>query len=66
MDFFGSGLPVVTDEQPSHDTGTHTYTIIIQEWLWAFANKNFNFSEVLEDDDETVAMIKELLDTRIR
>jgi hypothetical protein len=26
----------------------------------------FFFTEVLEDDDETVAMIKELLDTRIR
>jgi hypothetical protein len=26
----------------------------------------FFLTEVLEDDDETVAMIKELLDTRIR
>jgi Fe-S cluster biogenesis protein NfuA len=42
MDFFSSGLPVVTEELPSNDT------------------------EVQEDDDETVAMIKELLDTRIR
>ncbi|KAL1462544.1 hypothetical protein WDU94_014373 [Cyamophila willieti] len=42
MDFFSSGLPVLTDTQPSSDTAIH------------------------EDDDETVQMIKELLDTRIR
>ncbi|XP_078285004.1 NFU1 iron-sulfur cluster scaffold homolog, mitochondrial-like [Rhinoraja longicauda] len=42
MDFFASGLPVVTDEAPSSDTAPS------------------------EDDDEVVAMIKELLDTRIR
>ncbi|XP_022100228.1 NFU1 iron-sulfur cluster scaffold homolog, mitochondrial-like [Acanthaster planci] len=42
MDFFTSGLPVMTDEQPAADTEVH------------------------EDDDDTVAMIKELLDTRIR
>ncbi|OWF45476.1 NFU1 iron-sulfur cluster scaffold homolog, mitochondrial-like [Mizuhopecten yessoensis] len=42
MDFFASGLPVLTDEQPSSDTA------------------------IDEDDDETVLMIKELLDTRIR
>jgi len=42
MDFFASGVPVVTEPQPSLDT------------------------EIQEDDDETVAMIKELLDTRIR
>lgn len=42
MDFFASGLPVVTDEAPSSDTAPS------------------------EDDDEVVAIIKELLDTRIR
>ncbi|KAI8796414.1 NFU1 iron-sulfur cluster scaffold mitochondrial [Biomphalaria glabrata] len=42
MDFFASGLPVLTDEKPSGDTVIH------------------------EDDDETVQLIKELLDTRIR
>ncbi|XP_018908218.1 NFU1 iron-sulfur cluster scaffold homolog, mitochondrial isoform X1 [Bemisia tabaci] len=42
MDFFASGLPVLTDAQPSADT------------------------QINPDDDETVAMIKELLDTRIR
>lgn len=43
MDFFHSGLPVVTeDAKPSTDT------------------------EINEDDSDTVAMIKELLDTRIR
>ena len=43
MDFFASGLPLVSAEaKPSTDT------------------------EILDDDDEVVAMIKELLDTRIR
>lgn len=42
MDFFASGLPVLTDETPSGDTVIH------------------------DDDDDTVALIKELLDTRIR
>jgi len=42
MDFFASGLPVLTDEKPAGDT------------------------LIDDDDDETVALIKELLDTRIR
>ncbi|CAG9111524.1 unnamed protein product [Plutella xylostella] len=42
MDFFASGLPVVTDAKPSGDT------------------------QINDDDDEIVQMIKELLDTRIR
>ncbi|XP_077301180.1 NFU1 iron-sulfur cluster scaffold homolog, mitochondrial-like [Arctopsyche grandis] len=42
MDFFATGLPILTDVQPSGDTQIH------------------------EDDDEVVQMIKELLDTRIR
>uniref|UniRef100_A0A8C6RMK4 NFU1 iron-sulfur cluster scaffold homolog, mitochondrial n=1 Tax=Nannospalax galili TaxID=1026970 RepID=A0A8C6RMK4_NANGA len=42
MDFFASGLPLVTEETPSGEAGGS------------------------EEDDEVVAMIKELLDTRIR
>ncbi|XP_067138361.1 NFU1 iron-sulfur cluster scaffold homolog, mitochondrial-like [Centruroides vittatus] len=42
MDFFASGLPVMTDELPPEDTA------------------------ISPDDDETVIMIKELLETRIR
>lgn len=42
MDFFASGLPVVTDAKPMGDT------------------------QINEDDDETVQMIKELLDSKIR
>lgn len=42
MDFFASGLPVITESEPSSDT------------------------QITEEDDETVQMIKELLDTRIR
>lgn len=42
MDFFASGLPILTDVKPTSDTQIH------------------------EDDNETVMMIKELLDSRIR
>lgn len=42
MDFFATGLPVMTDETPPEDTA------------------------ISPDDDETVMMIKELLETRIR
>lgn len=42
MDFFASGLPVLTEGEPTSDT------------------------QISADDDETVQMIKELLDTRIR
>ncbi|XP_022249630.1 NFU1 iron-sulfur cluster scaffold homolog, mitochondrial-like isoform X2 [Limulus polyphemus] len=42
MDFFASGLPVLTDEPPPSDT------------------------EIQPEDNETVQMIKELLETRIR
>lgn len=42
MDFFSSGLPVVTEDAPRSETAA------------------------TEEDDEVVAMIKELLDTRIR
>ncbi|OCT86665.1 NFU1 iron-sulfur cluster scaffold homolog, mitochondrial [Xenopus laevis] len=42
MDFFSTGLPVVTDEAPRGDPAAS------------------------EEEDEVVAMIKELLDTRIR
>ncbi|XP_059618867.1 NFU1 iron-sulfur cluster scaffold homolog, mitochondrial-like [Phlebotomus argentipes] len=42
MDFFASGLPILTGAKPNSET------------------------QINEDDDETVMMIKELLDTRIR
>ncbi|KAL5277780.1 NFU1 family protein [Megaselia abdita] len=42
MDFFSSGLPIVTNAQPNSDT------------------------QINDDDDETVMMIKELLDSKIR
>ncbi|XP_076327735.1 NFU1 iron-sulfur cluster scaffold homolog, mitochondrial-like isoform X2 [Tachypleus tridentatus] len=42
MDFFASGLPLLTDEPPPSDT------------------------EIQPEDNETVQMIKELLETRIR
>lgn len=42
MDYYQSGLPILTDEAPSSDTA------------------------IEDDDDDIVAMVKELLDTRIR
>ena len=42
MDFFASGMPILSENQPAADT------------------------QISEDDDEIVQMIKELLDTRIR
>lgn len=42
MDFFATGLPIVSEHTPDADT------------------------QINDDDDETVAMIKELLDSRIR
>jgi hypothetical protein len=42
MDFFASGIPVMSERE------------------------EVTFSETGEEDDETVLMIKELLDTRIR
>ncbi|XP_076680614.1 NFU1 iron-sulfur cluster scaffold homolog, mitochondrial [Andrena cerasifolii] len=42
MDFFASGVPILSENQPAADT------------------------QINEDDDEIVQMIKELLDTRIR
>lgn len=42
MDFFASGLPILTEDKKREDT------------------------EITGDDDETVVMIKELLDSRIR
>ncbi|XP_067857150.1 NFU1 iron-sulfur cluster scaffold homolog, mitochondrial isoform X2 [Heptranchias perlo] len=42
MDFFASGLPIMTDDAPHSDTAPS------------------------DEDDEVVAIIKELLDTRIR
>ena len=60
MDFFASGLPVVTDEQPSADTGmSHPHTP-------HHPHHPHTLTVIDEDDDESVAMIKELLDTRIR
>ena len=40
----------------------------LSKTLWLSHNtRNIKiFSEILEDDDETVVMIKELIDTRIR
>lgn len=44
--------------------------IALCSWLFFKSNKHFDLiftiTEINEDDDETVQMIKELLDTRIR
>lgn len=71
MDFFTSGLPVVSEgSKQSEDTGSHYHQkqkemcinkqkICTEKYLNVFLAPS-------DDDDELVAMIKELLDTRIR
>lgn len=77
MDFFTSGLPVVNeDSAPSEDTGmdfnqlcSQNIEIDLGTWGKVFVNAKESpcvFSAPSDDDDEVVAMIKELLDTRIR
>ena len=79
MDFFASGLPVVTEEQPSSDTGVvvlhththkhpsqHTNTPPNTHTPLPTHTHTHTHTEITDEDDETVAMIKELLDTRIR
>lgn len=69
MDFFTSGLPVVNeDSKPSADTGKGLDTKLNKTIGQNRYNKKpqLLFSAPSDDDDEVVAMIKELLDTRIR
>lgn len=71
MDFFASGLPVVTEEAASQDTGKYgKQPRTLLSWpicrCVACVCVSLAPSEITEEDDETVAMIKELLDTRIR
>lgn len=65
MDFFASGLPVVNEKKPNADTGKNH-----RKWISQKKNSHYLFPlisiEIHEDDDETVMMIKELLDSRIR
>lgn len=61
MDFFASGIPVLTDAAPNTDTrNKKPYVFIYHYCYYQF------FIEFNEDDDETVMMIKELLDSKIR
>ena len=64
MDFFASGQPVVVENYESpDDTGKPEATQpVSSEGLTGGAV----IAAIHEDDDEIVAMIKELLDTRIR
>ena len=71
MDFFASGLPVINEEgTPRADTGkTHKEIHSRPNNLYKEIGSLFCFpcfAEPSDDDDEVVAMIKELLDTRIR
>ena len=72
MDFFASGLPVINEDgTPRADTGkTHMEIHSRPNHLYKRDHgSSFGFpcfTEPSDDDDEVVAMIKELLDTRIR
>lgn len=61
MDFFASGSPILTDDKGPSDTGMHRARtkcrIVISSAIRL---------EISPDDSETVAMIKELLDSRVR
>ena len=58
MDFFSTNLPVVDDHAEAPESSkTHT--------LFSFIDEFFR-SGSSPDDDDTTAMIKELLDSRIR
>jgi hypothetical protein len=66
MDFFNSGLPIVNeDAKPFGDTGKKVKDRHPIQKLFLIFIRLF-LKEVHEDDSETVALIKELLDTRIR
>ena len=47
MDFFGSGLPVITDEQPSQDTGG-LYEIIINMRVKVIINHKRSLSNIIK------------------
>jgi hypothetical protein len=61
MDFFSSGLPVINEIDNSSQTGLNRLSESKKDLLIFFFQ-----TEIIEEDDETVAMIKELLETRIR
>lgn len=67
MDFFASGLPIVTEKKPNADTRksnslTKNYVNLIKKTVKTIKT----FLEIDESDSETVMLIKELLDTKIR
>jgi len=74
MDFFASGLPVITEAEPSSDTRKcDTLKVLVTDSVNCFCGISVStfegiilIAEITDDDDETVQMIKELLDTRIR
>lgn len=65
MDFFASGLPILSEAQTPADTGKRFLqpNAPIKSRI---SNLTYFLLEINEDDDEVVQMIKELLDTRIR
>ena len=60
MDFFASGIPILTDAAPNKDTRNSSLLKKLCQILYLL------LIEFDEDDDETVMMIKELLDSKIR
>lgn len=75
MDFFTSGLPVVNeDAAPRSDTGSVSILAcgddlpaVVDHCFFFWSDTSITCSPApSDDDDEVVAIIKELLDTRIR
>lgn len=67
MDFFASGLPILLDVKPNSDTRkSEIYRFIVIRQRYNAICCGCVPAEINEDDDETVMMIKELLDSKIR
>ena len=66
MDFFTSGLPVVhLEEKMAGDSG-QSVSDIFNQVFWTSRNPLYLVLGETDEDDDTIQMIKELLDTRIR
>ena len=64
MDFYATGKPVMSDEAVITVRITQYLMLFVQSFI--FISCDIQDTTILDDDDEVVAMIKELLETRIR
>ena len=66
MDFFTSGLPVVHLEEKMVGDSGQSVSDIFNQVFWTSRNPLYLVLGETDEDDDTIQMIKELLDTRIR